>query len=68
LFTLSSLYDYLDYYTENPHRYIYLVKYHTIERIIDFTLEDMPKPRRKREKREFIINESLADPLFDRVV
>ena len=42
LFTLSSLYDYLDYYAENPHRYIYLLKYHVYERIIDFTVE---KPR-----------------------
>ena len=39
LFTLSSLYDYLDYYSENPKRYIYLVKYHVYERIIDFTIE-----------------------------
>jgi hypothetical protein len=42
LFTLSSLYDYLDYYSENPHRFIYLIKYHVYERIIDFTVE---KPR-----------------------
>jgi energy-coupling factor transporter ATP-binding protein EcfA2 len=39
LFTLSSLYDYLYYYSENPKRYIYLVKYHVYERIIDFTIE-----------------------------
>jgi len=50
LFTLSSLYDYLDYYSENPHRYIYLIRYHTIERIIDFTHDDLPKPKKKREK------------------
>jgi hypothetical protein len=50
LFTLSSLYDYLDYYTENPRRYVYLIKYHTYERIVDFTLDDLPKPRKKRER------------------
>jgi len=51
LFTLSSLYDYLYYYSEYPHRYIYLIKYHTYERIIDFTLSDLPRPRKKREKK-----------------
>jgi hypothetical protein len=50
LFTLSSLYDYLYYYEIYPKRYIYLIKYHVFERIIDFTLEDMPKPKKKREK------------------
>lgn len=51
LFTLSSLYDYLDYYTEYPNRYIYLIKYHVHERIVDFTLEDLPRPKKKREKK-----------------
>ena len=50
LFTLSSLYDYLDYYTLYPGRYIYLIKYHVHERIVDFTLEDLPRPKKKREK------------------
>ena len=50
LFTLSSLYDYLDYYTLHPGRYIYLIKYHVHERIVDFTLEDLPRPRKKRER------------------
>jgi hypothetical protein len=50
LFTLSSLYDYLDYYTDNPHRYIYLIKYHVYERIVDFTLEDLPRPMKKRDR------------------
>lgn len=50
LFTLSSLYDYLDYYTVNPGRYIYLIKYHVYERIVDFTLDDLPRPRKKRER------------------
>jgi len=53
LFTLSSLYDYLDYYTDNVNRYIYLIKYHVYERIIDFTVEELPKPKKKREKLEF---------------
>lgn len=52
LFTLSSLYDYLEYYTEYPGRYIYLIKYHTHERIVDFTLEDLPRPKKKRERVE----------------
>jgi hypothetical protein len=39
LFTLSSLYDYLYYYENNPKRYIYLIRYHTYERIFDFTIE-----------------------------
>jgi len=39
LFTLSSLYDYLYYYEKNPRRYIYLIRYHTYERIVDFTIE-----------------------------
>jgi hypothetical protein len=51
LFTLSSLYDYLDYYTANPNRYIYLIKYHTYERIVDFTMIDLPTPRKRREKK-----------------
>lgn len=50
LFTLSSLYDYLDYYTLYAGRYIYLIKYHVYERIVDFTLEDLPRPKKKREK------------------
>ena len=50
LFTLGSLYDYLYYYTLYPKRYIYLLRYHTIERIIDFT-QDLPKPRKKRDKK-----------------
>jgi hypothetical protein len=37
LFTLSSLYDYLYYYEKHPKHYIYLVRYHTIERIVDLT-------------------------------
>jgi hypothetical protein len=37
LFTLSSLYDYLYYYEKNPRRYIYLIKYHVYERIVDLT-------------------------------
>jgi hypothetical protein len=63
LFTLSSLYDYLDYYTENPHRYIYLIKYHVYERIVDFTLEDIPRPRKKRDR----FNRSGIDLGVDRV-
>jgi len=51
LFTLGSLYDYLYYYTLYPKRYIYLIRYHTIERIIDFTQEQLPKPRKKRDKK-----------------
>jgi energy-coupling factor transporter ATP-binding protein EcfA2 len=39
LFTLSSLYDYLYYYSQNPKRYIYLIKYHVYERIVDLTIE-----------------------------
>ena len=50
LFTLSSLYDYLYYYEIYPKRFIYLIKYHVYERIVDFTLEDLPKPKKKREK------------------
>lgn len=50
LFTLSSLYDYLEYHTQYPNRYIYLIKYHVHERIIDFTIEDIPRPKKKREK------------------
>lgn len=42
LFTLSSLYDYLYYYELNPKRYIYLIRYHTYERIVDLTME-IPK-------------------------
>jgi hypothetical protein len=61
LFTLGSLYDYLDYYTENPNRYIYLIKYHVYERIIDFTLEDLPKPRKKREKKIDLMDISHTD-------
>ena len=38
LFTLGSLYDYLEYYSMYPKRYIYLLRYHTYERIIDFTV------------------------------
>ena len=38
LFTLSSLYDYLYYYSQNPRKFIYLIKYHTHERIMDFTV------------------------------
>jgi hypothetical protein len=37
LFTLGSLYDYLEYYSMYPKRYIYLIKYHVYERIVDFT-------------------------------
>ena len=50
LFTLSSLYDYLYYYEIYPKRYIYLIKYHVYERIVDFTLEDLPRPKKKRER------------------
>ena len=50
LFTVSALYDYLDYYAANPGRYIYLIRYHVFERIVDFTLSDLPQPRKKREK------------------
>lgn len=57
LFTLSSLYDYLYYYENNPRRYIYLIRYHTFERIIDFTIESLAKPKTKREKE--------ANPLLD---
>jgi hypothetical protein len=57
LFTLSSLYDYLYYYENNPRRYIYLIRYHTFERIIDFTIESLAKPKTKREKE--------ASPLLD---
>jgi hypothetical protein len=49
LFTLSSLYDYLYYYEIYPKRYIYLIKYHVYERIVDFTIENM-KPKKKRER------------------
>ena len=58
LFTLSSLYDYLYYYSQNPKRYIYLIKYHVYERIIDFTVE---KPRiilkRNFELEEWLMSE-----------
>jgi hypothetical protein len=50
LFTLGSLYDYLYYYTLYPKRFIYLLRYHTIERIIDFTQDQLPKPRKKNKK------------------
>lgn len=52
LFTLSSLYDYLYYYEANPKRFIFLLRYHTYERIIDFTIEKLAKPKTKREKME----------------
>jgi len=49
LFTLSSLYDYLYYYEIYPKRYIFLIRYHVYERIIDFTIEGA-RPRKKRER------------------
>jgi hypothetical protein len=52
LFTLSSLYDYLYYYENNPRRFIFLLRYHTFERIIDFTIDRLAKPKTKREKME----------------
>jgi hypothetical protein len=52
LFTLSSLYDYLYYYENNPKRFIFLLRYHTYERIIDFTIEKLARPKTKREKME----------------
>jgi hypothetical protein len=64
LFTLSTLYDYLYYYSINPKRYIYLIRYHTIERIIDFTQDQLPKPKKKREKK-VIEGEIDTSPLLD---
>ena len=49
LFTLSSLYDYLYYYEIYPKRYIFLIRYHVYERIIDFTV-DFFGPKKKRER------------------
>jgi hypothetical protein len=49
LFTLSSLYDFLYYHETNPKRFIFLIRYHTFERIIDFTIDRLAKPRTKRE-------------------
>jgi len=50
LFTLSSLYDFLYYHEIYPRRYIFLIRYHVFERIIDFTIESLAKPLTKREK------------------
>ena len=61
LFTLSSLYDYLYYYENNPKRYIFLIRYHTYERIIDFTIESLAKPKTKREKMENPFIEGVFD-------
>ena len=61
LFTLSSLYDYLYYYENNPKRFIFLLRYHTYERIIDFTIESLAKPRTKREKMENPFIEGILD-------
>lgn len=47
LFTLSSLYDYLEYVETHPRRYIYLIRYGVKELIVDFTLPNLPKPRFK---------------------
>jgi hypothetical protein len=50
LFTLSSLYDFLYYHEIYPRRYIFLIRYHVFERIIDFTIESLAKPLTKRQK------------------
>ena len=56
LFTLSSLYDYLYYVENNPDRHIYLIRYHVFERIVDFTIEKLRKPKTKTER--------LKDPFY----
>jgi len=50
LFKLSTLYDFLEYHELYPKRFIFLVRYHVYERIIDFTIESLAKPKTKREK------------------
>jgi len=62
LFTLSSLYDFLYYHELYPKRYIYLLRYHTFERIIDFTIESLARPMTKSEKMRHFLDTKLKTP------